>query len=319
MRSLFLVAACVLLTGCTTPAARPADAAVATLDEPPAWAPGDWWNYKVHDFTADVDYEVQVVVASLEGDVATLAVPRGSFNHSMLHVPGVGLGEVGRADLSYAFQGAPFQVIQFPLREGATWTTRLQGNPLDAEVVAVDGDQAHVEMHGPASDVYYTYDARVGQVTEFLNDNWVSYRLTASGRGFAGELEWPTHIEQRINQGHFALVVGQSTPPEPVQTLVVEDGVQYMSLFLYAGPAILPDPASSAPTAGYFVAEATDPRGTSHTAHYGPAPQPGPDTRFERVPEPAGTWQWATLAAGAGTAAISGVSYDLAVGEPSAS
>lgn len=316
MRVAWALAAVILMAGCTTgPTENGSSEAERTLDQPPSWQIGDWWRFEVHDFIADADYTVRVVVAGMDEDTVTLGVPLGEFPHEALHVPGVGMGPIGKADFSYDFLGETFRPIQFPLEKGTTWSTQLQGNELAAEVVEVEGLVATVEMHGPASDIYYTYDAERGQIVEFLNDHWVSYTLTDQGNGHTGALEWPIDVEHRIDQGVFATVVGSNGPETPVQNATIDAGSGYMSLFLYAGPVMLPEPAAGAPTGGYFLAEARDPTGATHAVEYGPAPQPSAATMFGLISDPEGEWRWQTVAAGTGVAAINGVTYNLASGQ----
>ncbi|MFA5944621.1 MAG: hypothetical protein WC876_09170 [Candidatus Thermoplasmatota archaeon] len=301
----FLVAA---LAGCVSPGDPMTPPPPASLSSPPAWHVGDWWDYHVTDHVAGIEYAVRLAVAGIEGDHYRIGSPAGQFNPALLHVPGPGVGLVGQANLSYRFMGEEFKVIQFPLAQDATWTVRLQGNDLTANVVSVDGLVAEVEMHGPASDIYYTYDAAQGQIVAFENENWVSYELVGNGAGLSA-MEWPSGIAQRINAGVFAGVNAQE-PGAPVQDVAVEAGIEFMSVFLYAGPAMLPEPAPVVP-AGYFLAEIRDPAGQTYTAQYGPTPQTAPENLFALSPEPEGTWRWQTVALGPGVAAISAVSYNL--------
>lgn len=271
----------------------------ATLQEPPTWEAGDWWDvqveYTIFDETATTR---RVVAGTVGGDHRVGLAP---FSNPVVfgHLPGV--GDVRASDLSYDVHGERFQPLDFPLTEGKTWTTSYLDTEYEATVNATEGTAAEISFAATDGDLRMAavYDAEVGALTEVHGPLGTKVTVTDHGMNHTGEVVVP-HDRAQMLDGRFA---GAFTfglePAPPVGSIEVPDEYDRASVGLLLG--------SIGGTPGFYREEAHDPAGNTFAAT-----STGEFTiSLDLSQEPSGTWETSHVTAGAGFAATELVLYKI--------
>jgi hypothetical protein len=295
---------------------RTRDAAGATLDAPPAWAVGEWWTYKVESLAFGHTLEVTRVVAGAEPGHYLVGMPADDFQDELLifHFPG--LGQVDRATLGFDAHDLFFQPLQFPLRAGATWATHYySGAEMQAEVLAVEGQQAQVHLAHPLRDTTLTYDAALGEVSKLEIKDYLRYEVTGHGFGYAGKVRVPYGQDLVACHGRALAVQAiddcatDATPRLPIENVTIHGFYDRLSFALVLRGA-LPAPLPAELPQGVLGISVVAPDGTTYSALRSPD-DTAPVLDTYGHDEPAGNWQLHALAAGAGSVLFEGVAYDV--------
>lgn len=173
-----LLVACAALAGCSGGSSPgpsdlpdptgPQGAGAGSTPEPgaaPDWAVGQWWTYSV-EYSTQAGDPLTAVVASASPAAYVLAAgseawakQEAAFGHPLL-------GAITRPDLAMTgwSDGATWSLLQFPLRDGSTWTTTLPNLAWDV----VDGETVEAQVQA-------TQDASIGTAG--------GYRLAATWEG----------------------------------------------------------------------------------------------------------------------------------------
>lgn len=284
----------------TAQGAQPAAAGEnATLAEPPDWDAGDWWQVQVTSEVLGDTYKVRRVVAgTVDGDYRVGLAP---FSNPVVfgHLPGV--GNVRRSDLSFLVHGERFQPLDFPLKEGKTWTTTYLGTEYEATVNATDGTTATIRYEEVDGDgaMAAVYDARVGALTQIDGPLGTEVQVTDHGTNHTGEVVVSYDRAQRLD-GRFAAAFDfGAEPAPPVGSLDVPGKYDRASVALLLGGF------GGAP--GVYREEATGPNGTSYAAtSTGEA-----KIKLDLSRSPSGTWETRHAAGGAGYAATELILYRI--------
>jgi hypothetical protein len=289
-----------LLAGCAgnDPGAQPADAALpaagsgsvdlATLDAnsslqaPAPWALGDWFG--VHVFvgmedTEGTHYNTVVVEETptawvLATDDAGAAKEEAVFDFPIM-------GPFEKDDLGTSGLGGRWDLLQFPLSDKATWSSRVAMDPLDPtmaldlefeatfnpriqtadgpqpgyDIVAVDEDARNVLSFDYVPSVgWFTRFMILDTATEDPLDYFISARSMGTGHGWKGTyfIDTATPLLQ-----HLSIVgVDPGNPtapfaqPSPHATFAVSETATYLFGFAFsfsfagAHEMVLLDPAN---------------------------------------------------------------------------
>ncbi|HUR69680.1 MAG TPA: hypothetical protein VM370_10580 [Candidatus Thermoplasmatota archaeon] len=345
MRTLLVLCSIALLVaGCAAPAGEEAPAAVAdpsvTIDEArpdptfadvkltaalpdtaatlaaaPAWVPGEWWRYHFSSPLTGEDVEFVKVVAAVDGDVYVVGMPHeGWYKEAVVyHTPC--FGDVRIEDLGCEAHNIPFLPVQFPLTDGATWTTQFERPPDLTATVKVDSPtQATITFTGPNGNVAIeeVYDATIHEVRSFTQATAV-YEVIEHGYGFQGWITIPRAMHLVFEHGRLGAPVlsvkANPNDPDPAnlagppqETVDVAGGYNRLSFIIAAGNIGL-----TPGDAGYYKETATAPDGTAYSIEAtGPE---GLKIEFLEAKDPDGTWNLEHLAAGPGIAFIEGIAY----------
>lgn len=329
-----LLAGLVVLPACEAPEPEPEDetavdrsgasqarAAERTLAEPPELEVGEWWTFEARGEEADADYQVTVVVAEREDDMARLGLSAEDFDDDLFvfHIPP--LGDVDPETLAWRVMWEDFEALRFPLEEGRTWEADFHGFDVEAEVAEVDGSRAHVHMEGddPAwgeQRIELVYDARRGMITELHEENiGLSFRVIDHGFGHEEPVKTPRGIEMSLldfRPGELMELVGEEVPEDEGRSSIeveVDHSHGSMGLVMQHEPA----PEES----GTYEIAATNPEGETFEAVF--EFEPGdPLLALEAFPTDAvqGTWEIEYHRDGAGILAAEFFTYDLVESRP---
>ena len=277
----------------------------ATLAAPPRWVPGEWWKYRFTSPLTGVDVEFVRVVGAVDGDTYVVGMPHeGWYKEAVVyHTPC--FGDVTTAELGCRAHNIPFAPLQFPLADGATWTTQFERPPdLTATVKVVSPTEAEILFTDPNGNVVIeqVYDATIHEVRSFKHAIAV-YEIVEHGYGFEGWITIPRAEELIFEHGRVgAPVLGLDLQPAPpVESVEVSGGYNRMSFILAVGNAVGVDQG------GAYRETATAPDGTVYSLESIPG---GPLTiQFFEHKDPDGTWNLEHLAAGPGIAFIEGIAY----------
>ena len=113
--------------------------------ELPTWETGDWWLYtfSTPDYSDDTARLVVASTSEEDGTAYMLAISSltEARRHAVLnHNPF--LGRITHSDLGAFENGAPQQVLSFPLKQGESWTFTLFSTEWSAFVSDVSGSTA---------------------------------------------------------------------------------------------------------------------------------------------------------------------------------
>lgn len=303
-----------------------------TLESPPEWVLGEWWQVKAASGFNGVEYDVTRIVAGKEGPDYLVGMPLDAFDDEImvLHHPGMGLV---RADtLGYETHDFMFELVHFPLEVGKTWDSLWQSanGVVTHTVESIDEDAgtATITMTGQQSATY-TYDANLGVVSSFNAPGYMSWEVVDHGFDWEGTVRVPHGHDMHIFHGRLGPVVPVvqsqglvqqltgTTPPAdvapPTETFVVPEGYDRASFSIiivdlpaFIGPTVTGQAMPVAP--GAYQVSGTAPDGTQFEATH--LPTDGPVTiKTYAVDNPGGEWSLQTVAAGAGQAFIEGVTY----------
>lgn len=286
-----------------------------TLAEPPGWAVGEWWTVEYDNLLAGGSGETTRVVAGAGNGTYLVGMAADEFSDEimLLHFPG--MGRIDRTDLSFDAHDRPIQLLDFPLEEGRTWTTQWYGGTeMTAEVTAVDGDEATVEIAGDGPPgIELTYDASLGAITEFTAEGYLRYEVVDHGFGFDGAVDVPYEHDLVLCHGRVAVqaiepctLSTEPNPKGPSDTIPLDDRYDRVSFGLLMADVAPQDQVGQ----GVYSVEATAPDGTSWQA----TKLPG-EGGVKLVPhghdDPGGDWEATYVTGGAGYSLLEGVAYEV--------
>jgi hypothetical protein len=182
----------------------------ASLDTPPNLQVGDWWTVEVDPTLVGVTIPTTLVVTERDASGARIGIPPEEFQHDflVLHIPP--LGDLDLATVGWHVMWADFEPLRFPLELGRSWEADFHGNDVTAEVTATDGSRAHVTMTGPNDRIDLIYDAAVGMITDFRQEQLqLNFRVVDHGSGYEGRVLSPTGIRLAIMEA------GPASPRDP--------------------------------------------------------------------------------------------------------
>ncbi len=314
------------------PLERPGDW-LPRLDAPPQWVQGEWWTVEATSAFDGQQYSIKRIVVGKEGPDYLVGMPIDAFDDEImvLHHPGMGL--VQADTLGYETHDFMFEPLQFPLEEGASWTSLWQSATgvvtHTVESVDLETRTATITMTGQQSGTY-TYDADLGAISEFNAPGYMSWKVTGHGFGHEGIVRVPhghdmTMFHGRVgplvpivqSQGAVQQATGSAIcPPNvntcadvagPMETFVIPDEYDRasFSLILIDVPAFVGGAPASA---GAYQITAAAPDGTTFEAQH--LPTDGALTiQTHALDNPGGEWQLTTIVGGAGQVFIEGVTY----------
>lgn len=285
----------------------------ATTDAAPRLVRGEWWRIRFESgFVHEVVPELVRVVADVTPEGYVVGMPHEGWMKEaiILHAPA--FGDVGR-DLSYAVHNVRFEPLRFPLKQGASWTTRFAGSNYTATVEKADAFTATIRFDPPASDPSPTdvamaalspismdgtmrlvYDARQHEVVR-LESAMGAWEVVAHGYGYEGWVTVPRAEHTAIDHGQFLA----ATPGDPAlaRTVNVSGGYNRMTLvqaIIALGP-------------GAYRVRAVSPNGTEYVTES--VAQKGITMRFYEASRPDGDWTIEDVVGGPGATYTMGMAY----------
>lgn len=285
---------------------------VGPLHNPPGWLPGEHWTVEVSSTLLDEPLTWQRVVGGYTQDAYLVGQPaeQAAPGPLLMHIPG--MGRVGQTNLSYTVHGTTFTPLQFPLEEGKSWQTRFEGDPVNATVTDVDGDEARVELCC-ARNITIVYDAELRAIREMtVDDGFLAYEVVDHGLGFDGTVEIPTDREIVFFQGRVAGALaarGDVGPPTGVAD-VPEDHDRVAFTQIVGNLDFTPGPET-----GAYLEQAHVPDGSIVTTEQAASTE-GVSISFHEAANATGTWRFEHAAAGPGLALTEGIGYRLVERQP---
>lgn len=264
----------------------PLPQAPATVD-PPAWAPGDWWRWRIQ--ADDHDFEVTTGVTQLTGTAAVVGlVAEGqSALTPWFHLPP--MGDVDMETLGYEAHDAPMRLLDFPLVDGKSWDGEVEGTPV---VFRVNGTEAsgairiegHYESGRLAVALSYLAEAQTVEriALHYGRDTpWASATL----------LEWGHLIPDALHVPSLDDVyLGGAWTGRPADAAAFDIGPRVTHILVGC---------QTGGDAGQASATLRSPSGeTTSCPGNGPSLTGGRTTSVHAVPASPGTWILTTQAAG---------------------
>jgi hypothetical protein len=281
--------------------------ASATLNEAPHWKKGEWWKIHFESPLTGASVDFVRVVGDVQGDTYVVGMPHeGWYKEAVVyHTPC--FGDVDARTLGCTPHNIPFAAVEFPLKEGATWTTQFERAPdLKTEVKITSPTEATIKFVDPKGNVAIeeVYDATIHEVRSFKQSTAV-YTVTDHGYDFQGWITVPRASELVFEHGRVVAPVidVKTTGPAagPLETVTINGGYNRLSFILAAGNIL------GTPAGGVYRETATAPNGTSYQLTSIPG---GPvEIRFYEARDPDGDWKLEHIAAGPGIAFIEGIAY----------
>jgi hypothetical protein len=288
----------------------------ATLAAPPRLVPGEWWRIR---FTSPLDgtsAEYVRVVAAVQGQQYVVGMPHAGWYKEAVIYHAPAFGDVN-GDLSYDSHDEHFVPLQFPLEDGASWTTTFSGGPdMTASVAVTSPYEATVTFTatlpgGPLPGqeaqeqtlLTVVYDARIHEVREFRH-GIVEYEVVEHGYGFEGWVTIPRGEDLVFFHGRGLGVLGLGGPSQgpqaPTETVRVAGGYNRVTFIQAVGGFDQPTPGqyrilARAPDGQEFVTEGVPTGELRITFHEHNAPD--------------GDWEVEYLALGQGVAFLEGIAY----------
>ena len=295
-----------------------------TLEEVPVWRLGEWWQYRVQDQFTGLSRDVLRIVAGTEFGNYLVGFPADAFSNDVLvlHVPGY--GDIKADDISYSAHDVPYVPLQFPLREGDSWTTffESEGNELTFVVDSTDNQTAQLSASGGQGAGTFTYDAEVGEITRWISPGYADYEIVDHGYNYTGLVRVPHDHDLVFFHGRTLLVNDVSAPfiPDPAsfepktpdEFVEIDGGYDRLSfaiILLDVAGAVAGGLAQVGTAAGVYQITATAPDGTVYedTLHAGDGMSI--KVTFFGHDNPVGTWSIRAIAGGAGAALLEGIGY----------
>lgn len=287
----------------------------STLDATPSWALGEWWTYSIESSDYQTEGTFTVVVAGEDADHYLVGLPADEDEvlGFIFHIPGI--GKVAKEDLVYDAHDAPFQLLDFPLEEGKSWSSIYwNGSQMDVAVESVDGTEASMSVT-QSTDTGETvgslvYDAELGNIVSFQpsEDPGYELELVDHGFGYEGPVEVPYEQDLLLCHGALAGAAAvdgcQIGAGSPQGTFTIPDGYDDVTGALLATPLETAD--GTAPPGAYRI-DVTDPHDETHQLEMMPA-EAGKLAPLH-VEDPAGEWSYTALAGGPGAVLVEGVAH----------
>jgi hypothetical protein len=308
-------------------AAGEAGTTLTELAAPEPWAVGDWFGVHVFFGTEDTEgihYNTIVVEETSDAWVLATDNQQAAKEEAVFDLPI--LGEFRKADLGTSGLGGRWDLLKFPLSDGATWSSTValdpeaaDGGALELEfeatynaaiatptgakagydIVAVDADARPVLSFDYVPAVgWFTRFVILDTTTEDPADFFISARSMGTGDGWTGTYYLDT--SEALVQ-HFSIVgVDPEEPqapyvqPNPQAAFTVGEGTTYLFGFVF-----------SFSFAGAHDVVLVDPAGQPREYRSYNGVLAGEDTEMF-VDEPAIPGEWRLAAAGAGVVAGGG-------------
>ena len=291
----------------------------ATLLAPPQLTAGEWWRIELNDKITGATTQFVRVVARVEPDLYVFGMPHeGWWKEAIVfHTPA--FGDVNK-DLSHRAHDVPFQQLQFPLEDGATWETAWESpDPITATVAVESPTTARVTFVGtncgplgilglcpnPAEGVVaeLVYDATMHEVVEasFPSHDW---RVLEHGYGYEGWVTVPRAEHLVFLHGRLGVPVfdfPNAAPATNTDTITVAGGFNRVSFILAAGNIAPPGQG------GAYSEKATAPDGTVFELVNVPGTPLQVVFLEHNVPD--GDWTLEHVAVGPGVAFAEGIAY----------
>ena len=239
---------------------------VLELAAPAPWTVGDWFGVHVFlgmDDTEGTHYNTVVVEETADAWILATDDQGAAKEEAVFDLPI--LGSFRKADLGTSGLGGRWDLLQFPLTDGATWSSTVATDPMDPDavlklefeatfnekiatptgskpgfdIVAVDADARQV--------ISFDYVPSLGWFTRFVIfdvatedpvDYFVSARSMGNGKGWTGTYYLDT-AEALVQ--HFNIVgVDPTDPtaaflqPNPQATFTVADGATFLFGFVFS-------------------------------------------------------------------------------------
>lgn len=273
----------------------------ATLEAPPEWTPGRFWEVQVTDGQSGQQNTITRVVADEVDGVYRVGMPADDFSHAVVigHFPG--LGNVQPDTLGFAVHNQDFQPLSFPLETGKTWSTTLYQEDFEAEVVETTETTAKVSMQSASGSwINLTYDASMKAVSEYSGPLGLEMSVQSHGHGFEGEVKVPYDRGQFIDGRFVGAFDFMLNPAPPTGTVQVDSSYEEASVALLAGSFNV-----GATPPGYYLESATDPGDNSTTLE-----TTGElEALYTSSTDVAGEWTFEHVAGGLGAAATEIIAY----------
>lgn len=270
-----------------------------TLQEPPDLEAGDWWEVSVESPLLGETYSARRVVTGTVGGNYRVGLAPFTNGIVFLHLPGV--GNVRTSDLSFDVHGERFTPLDFPLKQGKTWTTSYLGTKYQAKVNATEGLKAEITYAAKSGSgrMAAVYDAEAGALTKIEGPLGTKVTVTGHGENHTGEVVVPYDRAQVLDGRFAAALTFAGEPAPPVGSIEVPSKYDRASVGLLLG--------SVGGTPGYYRESAAGPNGSTWSAT-----STGEFTVKLGLSEgPSGTWDTTHVTAGAGFAATELILYKI--------
>ena len=158
------------LAGCTGGSSGMGNTGTKEI-EVPTWETGDWWLYtfSTPDYSDDTAKLVVASTSEEDGTAYMLAISSltEARRHAVLnHNPF--LGRITHSDLAAFENGAPQQVLSFPIGKGDSWSFTLFSMEWSALVSDIAGSTAVVIANADdGSRLDYVFDSEIGFFQSF--------------------------------------------------------------------------------------------------------------------------------------------------------
>lgn len=257
----------------------------ASLAAPAPWSVGDWFGVHVlfgAQDTEGVHYNTVVVEETAEAWTLATDNQAAAKEEAVFDLPI--LGEFRKADLGTTGLGGRWDLLQFPLSDGATWTSTVALDPQDPEGGTLDlefearfndgiatssGAKPGYDIRAVDADarqvLSFDYVPGLGWFTRFVIfdtstedpvDFFISARSMGAGDGWTGAYYLDTATALVQDFGIVGVDPGNPTSPyaqpsQPVQFTVSADatylyGFVFAFSFAGANEVVLVDPAGGA-------------------------------------------------------------------------
>ncbi|MES2153946.1 MAG: hypothetical protein V4510_02315 [bacterium] len=291
-----------------------------TLQAPPQWRLGEWWEYTVTDHFAGHVLHIKRVVAGTFGTQYLVGFPIDGFSNDalVLHVPGY--GDIDQKDLSFEVHDVGMKILDFPLATGKRWDSAFEGRPGHALVTAAADGKATIHFEDTANGSFNwtaTYDAETGEVVRLDDPNYATVEVAAHGYGYHGVVRVPHAHDLVFQNGRLGPWNAQTSPtqdPKPAaasETVDVQPGYDHLAFTILVGDLtnfIVPGLPAQSPGVGDYTETVTSPNGTVYSVHSG-AGESGLKIVFFGTGDPTGTWKLDHQAIGPGLVLTEGIGY----------
>jgi hypothetical protein len=279
----------------------------ATLEEPPRWTIGQWWDVRVTSAFGGDQLEARLSVAGIQDDAYLIGVDEGGYLDELLvlHLPGI--GKIRKTDLAWDVHDEMFQPVKFPLQEGDTWRTVWSGAEGEITVKQTSGLQAQMEFISDTdafNGTTLTYDAEVAHIIEMDVPGLASMQVIGHGTGHNATVIVPYEYDLVIYHGRLAGVLGighqDGEAHPPTQSVSVSGDYDRASFVLLA----------FALTPGHYLAEAITPHGEEYQVELLATGPEQVAMEIHQIEDPTGDWETTYLTTGVGVVLIEVFAYN---------
>lgn len=178
----------------------------------PSWSEGQWWEWTVT--SGEWQFSVKTVVAFADGNGARFGsteLEQGLWA-GWFHLPPI--GHVQARSLAWEAHDEPMALLQFPLTDGMTWASTLEGDEI--QLTSTRTGESTYRINGaytndrPAVRAVYDAKAEMYSSIDLLyggSEPWSSAVLTSYGHNDTTDVH--------ITYSDDLVVRGASTPSQP--------------------------------------------------------------------------------------------------------